>query len=82
VGMVIGYLITRNINIIEQWIRLIFGLKLWRGSVYLFSRIPNQVDWQWAVIVAAIAIIAAAVGALIPAVVAALTKPVEILRYE
>jgi lipoprotein-releasing system permease protein len=81
-GMVIGYLITRNINIIEQWIRLIFGLKLWRGSVYLFSRIPNQVDWQWAVIVAALAIVAAAVGALIPAVVAALTRPVEILRYE
>ena len=81
-GIAIGYLITRNINVIEQWIRLIFGLKLWRSSVYLFSRIPNQVDWQWAVYVAVLAIFAAAVGSLIPAVVAALTKPVEILRYE
>jgi lipoprotein-releasing system permease protein len=81
-GTVLGYVITRNINEIENWIRIIFGLKLWKSSVYLFSKIPNEVDWLWALRIVSLAIIAAAIGALIPAVVAARTKPVEILRYE
>ena len=81
-GTVLGYIITRNINEIENWIRIIFGLKLWKSSVYLFSKIPNEVDWSWALRIVSLAIIAAAIGALIPAVVAARTKPVEILRYE
>ncbi len=81
-GAVLGYVITRNINTIEDWVRIIFGLKLWKSSVYLFSKIPNEVNWPWAMRIALMAIIAAAIGTLIPAIVAARTKPVEILRYE
>jgi len=82
VGTVLGYLITRNINTIEDWIRIIFGLKLWKSSVYLFSKIPNEVNWSWVMRIVLMAIIAAAIGTLIPAIIAARTKPVEILRYE
>ncbi|MBN2588785.1 MAG: ABC transporter permease [Sedimentisphaerales bacterium] len=100
-GMIFGYIITRNINTIEQWIRIIFGLKLWKSSVYLFTKIPNQVNWQailftipieirnWQWIInfrvydmILVAILASAIGAIIPAIIAARTKPVEILRYE
>jgi len=81
-GAVLGYVITRNVSTIEDWIRIIFGLKLWKSSVYLFSKIPNEVNWPWAMRIALMAIIAAAIGTLIPAIVAARTKPVEILRYE
>jgi lipoprotein-releasing system permease protein len=67
---------------IEGWIRIIFGLKLWKSSVYMFSKIPNNVDW-WAVLpIVLFAIIAAIIGTVIPAIIAASTKPVEILRYE
>ncbi|MGB2862730.1 MAG: FtsX-like permease family protein [Sedimentisphaerales bacterium] len=82
IGTVLGYVITRNINTIEDWIRIIFGLKLWKSSVYLFSKIPNEVNWPWALRIVLMAIIAAAIGTLIPAIVAARTKPVNILRYE
>jgi len=82
IGIVLGYIITTNINTIEEWIGIIFGLKLWRSSVYLFSKIPNEVDWSSALPIVLFAIIAAAVGAVIPAVIAARTRPVEILRYE
>ncbi len=81
-GAVLGYVITRNVNTIEEWIRIIFGLKLWKSSVYLFSKIPNEVNWSWALRIVLLAIIAAAIGTLIPAIVAARTKPVNILRYE
>jgi lipoprotein-releasing system permease protein len=81
-GVLLGYIITRNINTIEEWIRIIFGLKLWKSSVYLFSRIPSEVNWLWVFIFVLSAIVAAVIGALIPAIVAAATKPVDILRYE
>ncbi len=82
IGAVLGYIITKNINTIEEWIRIIFGLKLWKSSVYMFSKIPNEVDWASALPIVLFAILAAVVGTLIPAIVAAWTKPVEILRYE
>ncbi len=82
IGMILGDIVTRNINIIEEWIRIIFGLKLWKSSIYMFSKIPNEVDWDWALIIALSAVIAAAAGALIPAIVAVRTKPVDVLRYE
>jgi lipoprotein-releasing system permease protein len=82
IGAVLGWLITVNVNTIEECIRIIFGLKLWKSSVYLFSRIPNEVNWSWAVLFMAVATAAAAIGTLIPAIVAAITKPVRILQYE
>jgi lipoprotein-releasing system permease protein len=82
IGVVLGYIFTKNINTIEHWISVIFGLKLWKSSVYFFTKIPNVVNWASALPIALLAIIAAAIGTFIPAIVAARTKPVEILRYE
>jgi len=81
-GVILGCIITKNINTIEEWIRIIFGLKLWKSSVYMFSKIPNEIDWGWVLPIVLFAIAAAGLGSLIPAITAAWTKPVEILRYE
>jgi lipoprotein-releasing system permease protein len=81
-GIVLGSLFTRNINAIENWLSLRLGLKLWDSSVYFFDRIPDQVDWPSVVQIALVATIAACIGALVPAIIAARTRPVEILRYE
>jgi lipoprotein-releasing system permease protein len=82
IGGVMGTIITRNINAIENWISVVFGLKLWSGSVYMFTRIPNEVDWLASLPIIAMAVGAAALGAVLPALVAARTRPVEVLRYE
>ena len=82
IGVVLGSIITKNVNTIETWISVVSGLKLWKSSVYMFSKIPNEVNWFWVLPIVLCAVAAAAVGALIPAIVAARTKPVEILRYE
>ena len=81
-GTAAGYIVTKNINEVEGWIRVAFGLKLWKASVYMFSRIPNEVYWQavWWIVLSAI--LGAAIGAVIPALSAALTRPVKVLRYE
>jgi lipoprotein-releasing system permease protein len=81
-GIVLGYVITRNVNTIERWISVAFGLKLWKASTYMFSRIPNQVDWESVMWISLAAIAAAGIGSLIPAAAAARVRPVKLLRYE
>ena len=81
-GILFGYIVTRNINTLEDWVSIIFGLKLWRSSSYILNMIPNEVNWPgvWPIVLWAMG--GCVAGALIPAIVAARTKPVEILRYE
>jgi ABC-type lipoprotein release transport system permease subunit len=81
-GTLLGYIVTRNINTIEGWIRAAFGLKLWKSSVYMFSRIPNEMDWSAVEKIVIASIIAACIGALLPAITAAMVRPVSVLRYE
>lgn len=82
VGVVLGYWITTQVNVLERWISIALGIKLWRSSTYMFSRIPSAVNWESVLWICAAAVVAAGIGALIPAVSAARVKPVEILRYE
>ena len=56
IGAVLGYIITKNINAIEDGIRVLFGLKLWSSSVYMFDKIPNEVDWASSLPIVAMAI--------------------------
>jgi len=81
-GVIMGMVITHNINILEKWVRMIFGIKLWRTSSYGLATIPHQVNWSAVPWIAAAAVIGCLVGVLIPAIIAARTRPVEILRYE
>ncbi len=81
-GVAIGYYITKDINNIERWIKEVFGLKLWDSSVYLFTKVPNTVDWNTVAWVVPTAILAAMIGAIVPAISAARTEPVKVLQYE
>jgi lipoprotein-releasing system permease protein len=82
IGIVIGFVITKNINIIEQWIHSFFGIKLWLQSSYILNYIPNTVNWSDVVPIVIAAVGGCCLGAIIPAIVAARTRPIEILRYE
>lgn len=82
VGLAGGLLITHNVNAIERQISILFGLKLWSSSVYMFSRIPNNFNWYWAWRFFGAAVGASVLGALAPAIAAARTIPAKILRYE
>jgi lipoprotein-releasing system permease protein len=81
-GVLLGIIITKNVTILEQWVRVIFGLKLWRTSSYGLAEIPHQVHWASAPLFAALAITGCLVGVLIPSLIAAWRSPVKILRYE
>lgn len=81
-GFALGAVITININVVEQAIQRLFGLKLWDSSIYLFAQTPNQIDYSTVAWVLPAAVIASVVGAIIPAVSASKIVPVKILQYE
>jgi ABC-type lipoprotein release transport system permease subunit len=81
-GMILAWIVTKNINTIEYWLSSAMGLKIWKSSTYLFSRIPAAMNWETAGIVLICSVIAAVIGSLIPAIIAARTRPVNLLRYE
>jgi lipoprotein-releasing system permease protein len=81
-GVILGIVIIRNVNVLEQWVRVIFGLKLWRTSSYGLAEIPHQVHWAWVPLFVVIAIAGCLAGVLIPSLIAACRSPVKILRYE
>ena len=81
-GIILGFVVTRNINILQELVRVVFGLKLWRASTYGLNEIPHAVNWSAVGPIVLLAIAGCVIGALIPAIVAARTNPVKILRYE
>ncbi len=82
VGLVGGYFFVKNINPVHDWMGRTLGFQVWSPETFLFTEIPNQVDWSAAVLIVIGAALAGIVGALVPAVHAARMQPVEALRYE
>ncbi len=82
-GLVTGVLFVRNDNWIHDHILWrIFGISIWNRKIYVFSKIPDQIDPHAVTWIVIFAIFAGLLGALLPALIAARQDPVEALRYE
>ena len=81
-GALGGCLFMTHTNQIHEWIFQMTGIIIWDRSVYLFDRIPDVVHPWDVVTYYGVALVAGVVGALIPAVLAALEDPVQAVRYE
>lgn len=83
IGTVIGVLFVHYINEVQDLLaRISESAVIWSPEVYIFDRIPNEVNPTHAVVIYAVAILASMVGSLIAAWKAARIWPVEALRYE
>lgn len=81
-GLGLGWVIVHNINLIHTLMGKILGVQIWSAETYGFDIIPNRLDTTEALIIYAVAIVSATLGAIIPAVRAAWLNPVEALRFE
>ncbi len=82
-GLFTGVWFVRNDNWIHDHILWrIFGISIWNRKIYVFSKIPDQIDPHAVMWIVIFAILAGLLGALIPAIIAARQDPVEALRYE
>ncbi len=82
VGTVSGCAFVWNINPIADWIANVTGFSPWNRETFMFEKIPDQVYFGTVVWIVCGAMIAGVLGALLPAVIAAMRQPVEALRYE
>jgi ABC-type lipoprotein release transport system permease subunit len=81
-GAAIGVGITSNIQEIAVRIRTVFGRDLFPAEIYRFKEIPIDVKGDFLLSICAGAVIFALLGAILPALRAALLDPVESLHHE
>jgi len=58
------------------------GHPIWTVETYQFDKIPNTMETSTVVYVLIVAVFSAVLGALLPAIRAAMMNPVDALRYE
>jgi lipoprotein-releasing system permease protein len=81
-GLLVGYLIVRNINYLHEQMGKLLNIQIWNPEIYAFDKIPNQMNpWHVSAILL-VAVISAVIGAMVPAIRAARMQPVEALRWE
>jgi lipoprotein-releasing system permease protein len=81
-GLLVAYVIVKNINEIHTFLGERLGLVMWNPEVYAFDIIPNTMDPTEVFWIMVIAVISSVLGALVPAIRAAQMEPVEALRWE
>lgn len=81
-GLTLSYFIVTYINQIHQALGDLMGIQIWNPEVYLFDKIPNTLNWHEVGVIAGAMVVASVFGAVLPAIIAALKKPVDALRWE
>ena len=89
-GFVLSYFVVRNINEIQDginglvvwWTNGESGFRMWNPKIYLFDKIPTDLNPREVTIILICAVLSSVIGSLVPAFLASRLDPVESLRYE
>jgi lipoprotein-releasing system permease protein len=81
-GLLVSWLIVRNINYLHTQMGQLMGVRIWDPQVYQFDTIPSTMNPSTVTWIVLVSILASLLGALVPAVRAARMNPVEALRFE
>ena len=79
-GLILGLLITLNLDYIVMFIEYIIGHNLLDSDIYMISSVPAQVDVLDLVYVSAISFIFSIVATIYPSLTASRTMPAETLK--
>ncbi|AQT70267.1 Lipoprotein-releasing system transmembrane protein LolE [Anaerohalosphaera lusitana] len=82
IGMAGGIALLVKVHAIEDWLFENYQWQLWDRSVYAIGEIPNQIEWQTMVFIAACSVAACLAGAAIPSMQAARRRIAEVLQVD
>ena len=81
-GLILGIVFCENIEAIRRVLETLTGTDLFSAEIYFLSTIPADMDWSEVTSVVLMALGLSFAATLYPSWRAALTDPVEALRYE
>ncbi len=79
-GLFAGWLFLREANRIEDWLFEVCGFQLWDRTIYAIGDIPSRTNLGVMAVIAISAVFACLIGALLPSLRAAASRPVETLQ--
>ena len=82
VGVLLGVIVSMNIEKIRQLITSIFGQELFSAEIYFLSKLPSNININEVLIVICISIFLTLLASIFPAWKASKISPAEALRYE
>ncbi|MDR2464269.1 MAG: lipoprotein-releasing ABC transporter permease subunit [Holosporales bacterium] len=80
VGLLLGIVITLNINHIVQFIQQLFSTNLFSPEIYFLSTLPSKLNFVEVISISSISIILSLLATLYPALRAAKLDPAEAIR--
>jgi lipoprotein-releasing system permease protein len=81
-GMLLGIVLTLNLESIVAFMESTFGIKFLAADVYFISDLPAELRWSDVARISSIALVLALLSTIYPALRGARTMPAEALRYE
>ena len=81
-GIIVGLLISFNLNTIADIIYNLSGFKVFPSDVYVLDKIPSEVNWLTIFFITLATLLTSIVFSLYPAAKAGSLSPLEALRHE
>lgn len=81
-GLLLGVLLTINLESIVAFMESAFGIKFLAADVYFISDLPAELRWPDVAKISGLALVLALLSTIYPAWRASRTQPAESLRYE
>ena len=82
VGVILGVLVSENIEYVRQIFQKLTGTKLFPEDVYFLSELPSKLDYTEVSWVVAMSLAISFLATIYPSRKAAKMQPIDVLRYE
>ena len=82
IGVVVGVLLAKNIDVVVPTIERAFGVAFLDKSVYYISELPSELIWRDVGLIALVSFVLTLLATIYPSWSASRIKPADALRYE